>query len=176
MSLQGKILCFYCAYLFRLPTINSAATIQNYSNNLKSAWSKMGILISEFDKSVYLDILKGTKRLLPQKPDTRPAFLLPHLTPPRIFISPITSNQLLLKAAVIWGFLAMFRYGSYNKLGIKNLFVVGQDGREFPIRLGSYEELSYYFKKQNAISFYFTFSSKYHPIAHAFFCKLSSQF
>ena len=37
LSLNGMVLCFYTAYLFRLTSINSAKTIQNYSSQLKSA-------------------------------------------------------------------------------------------------------------------------------------------
>ena len=133
----------------------------------------MGIQFSVFDELVHSDILKGAERLLPKKPDSRPAFLLPHYQPPNIFTTPITNTQLLLKATVIFGFIGMFRFSTYDKLGISNLIIVGRNGREYGVLSGSFEEISFYFNQANAIGFYFTFSAKYHPVAHAFFCKLS---
>ena len=103
-ALNGMVLCFYTAYLFRLPSINSAKTIQNYSSQLKSTWSKIGILITEFDESMRRDIIKGAQKLLPAKPDMRPAFLLPHYFLRNIFLYPGTISQVRLRAAVIWGF------------------------------------------------------------------------
>ena len=67
----------------------------------------------------------------------------------------------------------MFRFATYNKLGRHNLVVVGGDGSEYRIMSGSFRELNYYFQNQKAIGFYFQFAAKYHPVAHAFFCRLS---
>ena len=75
----------------------------------------MGILFTAFDELVHSDVLKGAERLLPKERDSRPAFLLPHYLPPRIFRTPITNTQLLLKAAVIFGFIGMFRFSTYDK-------------------------------------------------------------
>lgn len=138
----------------------------------------MGIKINLFDESVHRDIIKGVQRLLPWKPDTRPAFLLPHYFIHPIFFNPQTKTQLLLKAAVIWGFLGMFRFATYEKLAIHNLVIVGRAAEEYKLVLGSPSELRYYFVEKEAIGFYFTFPDKYHPIAHAFFNKLTkvSQF
>ena len=36
LSLNGMILCFYTADLFRLPSVNSATSIENYARHLKS--------------------------------------------------------------------------------------------------------------------------------------------
>ena len=170
LSLNGLIICFYTAYLFRLPSIKSATTIENYSRQLKSAWQKTGILLTEFDKLVLTDMIKGAKRLLPNVPDTRPAFLLPHYNLPFIFERPLTTNQFVLKAAVIWGFLGMFRFVTYNNLGVHNLVIVGGDGRTLRLESGCYDEVVYYFTKRGAAGFYFQFADKYHPIAHAFYC------
>ena len=67
----------------------------------------------------------------------------------------------------------MFRFATYAKLGLHNLTIVGMDGREYRIKNGSRTELDYYFTRCRAIGFYFQFPDKYHPVAHAFFCKLS---
>ena len=119
-------------------------------------------------------MIKGSQRLLQTTPDTRAAFLLPHYSLHPIFLKPHTRSQLLLKAAVTLGFLGMFRFSTYKKLGINNLRIVGQNGTEHCITSGSLTELSHHFCQKRAHGFYFTFSSKYHPIAFAFFSKLSA--
>ena len=81
---------------------------------------------------------------------------------------------MLLRAAVIFGFLGMFRFSSYAKLGLHNLVVVGKNAIEYQIMTGALAELQFYFDHLGAIGFYFRFPSKYHPLAYAFFCKLSS--
>ena len=68
----------------------------------------------------------------------------------------------------------MFRFATYEKLTISNLVIVGTAAEEYHLATGSASELLYYFEGKEAIGFYFTFSDKYHPIAHAFFSKLSS--
>ena len=100
LSQNGLILCFFTAYLFRLPSINSAKTIGNYSYRVKAAQVQNGLTFARFDTSVHRDILNGIERLLPNKPDSRPAFLLPHYLLPPIFAKPRTYTHLLLKAAV----------------------------------------------------------------------------
>ena len=176
LSMNGMVLRFYTAYLFRLTSINSSKTIQNYSTQLKSAESKIGIQITEFDDSMRRDIIKGAQKMLPAKPEMRPAFLLPHYFLRNIFLHPGTYPQIRLKAAVIWGFLGMFRFSTYAKLGIHNLVVVGVNGREHHIKTGTTAELTHYFVEKKALGFYFQFPAKYHPIGYAFFCKLSDYF
>ena len=156
-----------------MPSIKSATSLENYARQLKSAWQKIGILITDFDNSVLNDMIRGAKRLRPKKPDTRPAFLLPHYQLPYIFKRPLTSTQFLLKVAVLWGFMGMFRFATYAKLGVHNLVIVGGDGRTFVVESGSFDEINYYFTTRGAVGFYFQFDDKYHPIAHAFFCRLS---
>ena len=173
LSLNGMVLCFYTAYLFRLNSINSANTIANYSRQLKSAWEKIGITVTVFDDSVRRDIVKGAQRLLPKKPDMRPAFLLRHYFVHPVFLTPKTLTQLRLKAATIWGFFGMFRFATYEKLTIKNLVIVGRNAEEHHLTTGSLAEVKHYFFGKAAVGFYFQFSDKYHPLAHAFFCKLT---
>ena len=93
-------------------------------------------MLTDFDHSVHTDVLKGVERLLPQRSDPRLAFLLPHYDPPPVLTVPITNTQLLLKAATIWGFIGMFRFGTYGKLNISNLTVVGRLGHEHPVISG----------------------------------------
>ena len=125
------ILCFYSAYLFFLPTINSAKTIDNYSRRVRSAWGKIGLTFTEFNQSVLKDVLKRVKRLLPQKPNTRPAFILPNNLLQPIFNKPLLATQLLLKSALTLGLFGMIRFSTYKRLGIHNLVIVAADGDEF---------------------------------------------
>ena len=166
------ILCFYTAYLFRLPSVNSAKTIVNYSSRIRSAWGKVGLTLTEFDHSVLKDVLKGVKRLLPQEPDTKPAFILPNYLLPPIFYKPLSASQ--LKSAVTLGFLGMFRFSTYKKLGIHNLVIVADDGEEFRMSDRSFPDMRDFLQRGKAIGFYFQFPAKFHPVAHAFFCKLSN--
>ena len=78
LSLSGMILCFFIAFLYRRPSINSAATITHYTSSLQSSWSLQGVQLTNFDQSIIRAMKKGIKRLLPQQPDRRAAFLLPH--------------------------------------------------------------------------------------------------
>ena len=66
----------------------------------------------------------------------------------------------------------MFRFSTYEKLGIQNLVIVGRNAIEYQIE--SPEEITFYFSQKNAVGFYFRFSDKYHPLAFAFFCRLSN--
>ena len=134
----------------------------------------MGLTLTDFDQSVLKDVQKGIKRMLPQKPDTRPAFLLPNYCLPSIFKCPLSSSHLIMKSAVIFGFLGMFRFSTYDKLGLHNLVLVAADGEEMQITEGTNLQVESYLQHQKIIGFYFQFAAKYHPVAHAFFCSLSN--
>ena len=54
----------------------------------------------------------------------------------------------------------MFRFSTYDKLGLHNLVVVGVDGRKFRVELGPTTELDYYFEKHRKIGLYFQFAAK----------------
>ena len=157
------ILCFYTAYLFRLPTITSATTIANYAHRIRSAWGKMGITLTDFDQSVLGDILKGAKRLLPRQPDKRPAFLLPNYCLPPTFERPLSATRLIMKALVTFGFLAMLRFSAYSKLGIQNLVIVAGDGQEFQISEDSATDLPELFHRRQAVGFYLPIRLKVSP-------------
>ena len=68
----------------------------------------------------------------------------------------------------------MFRFATYGKLGTHILFLVGKNGTEHQLKVGSIAELNFYFIQKQALGFYFRFSDKYHPLAYAFFCELSN--
>ena len=99
-------------------------------------------------------------------------FILPHCVLPLIFVSPLNVSQLILKAAVIFGFFGMFRQHTYVRLGFANLFVVGRLGKVFKLRCGSYHEVYYYVIKKRCLGFYFVFPDKYHSKVHAYVSRL----
>ena len=67
----------------------------------------------------------------------------------------------------------MFRFATYHKLGFHNIVIVGPDAREYRLLSGSAAQLEVYFRQKGAIGFYFHFPDKYHPLGHAFFCRLT---
>ena len=67
----------------------------------------------------------------------------------------------------------MFRFSTYEKLGINNLVVVGKKGSESRIKTGSLSEIIFYFVEKAALGFYFHFPDKYHQSAFAFFPRLT---
>ena len=96
------------------------------------------------------------------------AFLLPHYHYPRIFLSPLSVDHLLFKAALIFGFFGMFRFSTFHKLGAPTTVLVDVAGREFALTKQNYALL-----QSPAIrGFYFSFSSKCHPHARAYYCTL----
>ena len=171
-SIICLIIIFYTAHLVLTPTINAYSTVYGYVNRLRSSWKDAGYQLSEYDSSVVKKVLAGARRLMPKKYDSRLAYLLPHYDLPEIFLRPVTLEQQLMKVAVIWGFIGMFRYSTYHKLGIRNLTIVGRCGREFKLYTASFAELQFYFIRNEAPGFFFEFPDKYHPIARAFFCRL----
>ena len=116
LSLKGISLCFFIASLFVYTPLKSAATIRGYVSHVRGAWTNNGGILSDFDSETVNKILRGVRRIRPQPPDVRAAFLLPHLDFPHYFFDPLNTSQLLLKAAVILGFFGMYRFNTYDRL------------------------------------------------------------
>lgn len=173
LTLGGLTLCFFIASLFTDESTKSQKTIRGYVSHVRVAWAVGGWKLADFDSWVVAQILRGVERLRPSKPDTRAAFLLPHLHLPQHFKMPLNKNQLWLKAAIILGFLGMFRFHTYAKLTTKNIVVVGQNGEETNLTSGSATEVRGHFDKRKAIGFYFKFDDKFHPNSRAYYCKLA---
>ena len=108
----------------------------------------------------------------PPHPDRRVAFLLPHYSFPSAFVRPLSKNLLLFKAAVVFGFLGMFRFCTFAKLSKKSIVLVSSKGREFRLSSGSTAELSALARVHKICGFYFLFSSKFHAHARAYFCSM----
>ena len=98
---------------------------------------------------------------------------LPHYTFPSAFIRPHSTDILLFKAAVVFGFLGMFRYSSFAKLTASSIVPVTVSGRELALRSGKYSELTTYARQYDISGFYFRLTSKFHPHARAYYCSLS---
>ena len=172
VSLKGLLLSFFAASLFVNPKNLQYATIRNYVGHIRAKWSQAGSPLLPYDHEILARVLKGISTLRPTKPDTRTAFLLPHIKIPPNFSTPLTSDQLIFKAAVIFGFLGMFRYGTFDKLSVNSLILVCASGIELSVKEGTWDELGGLMNEFTVTGFYFRFASKFHPRARAYFCRL----
>ena len=167
ISLKGLLLCFFAASLFLNPKNLQYATIRNYVGHIRGMWAHAGAPLPPYDREILARVLKGISTLRPTRRDTRTAFLLPHIKVPHSFSSPLTSDQLIFKAAVIFGFFGMFRFGTFDKLCKNSLILVCASGAELAVNTGTWEELKKLTKGVNVTGFYFRFTSKFHPRARA---------
>ena len=168
ISLKGLLLCFFIAHLFRQPQNLRYTTIRNYVGHVRAVWTQQGCDLPLFDKRVITRVLRGVRALRPTEFDGRVAFLLPHLKLPTIFTHPHSLDHLLFKAAVIFGFLGMFRFSSFDKVIAPRIVLVDVSGREFTFTQARLSLLM----SQRLTGFYFSFSSKCHPNARAYYCAL----
>ena len=171
VSLKGLLLCFFAGSLFADTNQYQSSTIRNYVGHVRSAWSKQGAELSAFDTAVLNRVLRGVASLRPADPDKRVAFLLPHYTFPPAFIQPLSTDLLLFKAAVVFGFLGMLRFGSFAKISARSIVLITPQGREFQLSSGTYGELSAITWRFTVCEFYFHFSAKFHAHARAYFCS-----
>ena len=174
LSLKGLLLCFFAGNLFANAKQFQSSTIRNYVGHVRAAWTKQGSELSAFDHAVVSRVLRGITNLRPANPDRRAAFLLPHYSFPAAFIRPLSTDLLLFKAAVVFGFLGMFRFSSFAKISAASIVLVTANGRELRLSTGSYAELYSMANKYHIRGFYFTFSAKFHAHARAYFCALGA--
>ena len=172
VSLKGLLLCFFAGSLFTDAKRFQSSTVKNYVGHVRAAWTKQGAELSQFDNAVLRRVLRGVSSLRPAHPDRRVAFLLPHYSFPSAFVRPLSKNLLLFKAAVVFGFLGMFRYSTFAKLSKKSIVLVTVSGRELRLSTGSNAELTALTREYKIFGFYFHFSSKFHAHARAYFCSL----
>ena len=172
LSLKGLLLCFFAGHLFANDKQFQSSTIRNYVGHVRATWAKQGAELCAFDNTVLNRVLRGVTSLRPANPDRRVAFLLPHYSFPPAFVNPLSRDFLLFKAAVVFGFLGMFRFSSFAKLSATSIVLVTTEGRELNISTGTYAELSAIARMFNVCGFYFHFSSKFHTHARAYFCAL----
>ena len=173
LSLRGLVLCFFSASLFLNNKNLKSSTIRHYVGHIRTHWEKMGATLTTFDKYIISRILKGVVALRPTTPNKRTAFLLPHFVFPETVKSPMSKDQLIFKAAVIFGFFGMFRYSTFGKLTYHSVVLISKNREEFPLEFGTYMELEHFIKTKNISGFYFHFAAKFHPDGRAYYCKLS---
>ena len=173
LSLRGLVLCFFTASLFLNRKNLKSSTIRNYVGHIRPDWEKSGATLTHFDKKIISRILKGVAALRPTTADKRTAFLLPHFEFPETVKNPLSKDQLIFKAAVIFGFLGMFRYSSFGKLSCHSVVLISQNREEFTLETGTYLELEHLIKTKNIFGFYFRFAAKFHHDGRAYYCKLS---
>ena len=140
--------------------------------HVKTSWEKSGANLTTFDKIVISRLLKGVATLRPAANDKRTAFLLPHFKLPTIFRHPYSKDQLIFKAAVIFGFFGMFRFSTFSKLSYKSVVLISEGRDEFTLRSGSHLEMRHLLQTKNITGFYFQFPAKFHPNGRAYYCKL----
>ena len=124
LSLKGLLLCFFSASLFMNPATLQHSTIRNYVCHVRTNWLTSGAPLTPFDKQIVTRVLRGVANLRPCRPDPRVAFLLPHLNPPLIFNCPLSIDHLLYKAATIYGFFGMLRFGTFANLTPQSITLV----------------------------------------------------
>ena len=120
---------------------------------------KKGYAIKILGSPLLKAVMRGVKRCMPPKADSRVAFLLIHYQLPRL-----KKNI----AAISFGFFAMFRFYSYSKFGMENLTLVLKGGREVTPLLVGYEVTLDLLTSNCVVGFYFIFDDKFHLGARAY--------
>ena len=163
LSLRGLLLCFFTASLFLDRKKLKSTTIRNYVGHIRAKWEKTGVNLTVFDKTILSRLLKGVATLRPPTTDKRTAFLLPHFNFPDTFKHPYSRDQLIFKAAVIFGFLGMFRFSTFGKLSCHSVVLISAGRDEFQLRSGTYAELNHLLRYKNIMGFLLPLCCKVPP-------------
>ena len=166
-------LIFFAAYLFEVDSIRSHSTIRNYMSQVKQLYVKRGYPKKMLESDLLKAVMKGIKRCMPPKADTRIAFLLIHYPLPVEFRRPKNLTIKKALAAIVFGFFAMLRFHSYDKFEMKNLTLVLKGGKEVTPTLCGCRVVQKLLHSNQVYGFYFTFDDKFHPRARAYYCKLA---
>ena len=166
-------LCFFAAHLLLKKSIKSASTISCYIAHVKHQWVKSGCCPEYLASDVLTRVLKGISRIRPKQQDTRPAFLLPSYRLPLHFRHPISGQRCAQISAAIFSFFGMLRFHVLQKLSLKSLVLVGTRGKEHKMTHLSLQNQERLLFSSAIIGFYFDISDKYHPVARAYYPKLS---
>ena len=128
-------LVFFAAYLFELDTIKSDGTIRNYMSHVSQFYVKKGYPKNRLNSPLIKAVMRGVKRCMPPKSDSRIAFLLIQYHIPRWLRDARSCTTKKSFAAILLGLFAMLRFHTYNKLCRENLTIVLKGGgRSFPIK------------------------------------------
>ena len=166
-------LCFCAVALFQKKSNKSARTIRSYIRHVKNQWIQKGCDPEILKSDVLERVLKGLKRRLPPKSDTRPAFLLPHYNLPLSFCHPTTQQLCATMAAVIFGFFGLARFHVLEQLTIDALTMVDRGGHEYKIRNFSPQNCKKTIFSKKVIGFFFDIDDKFHPAARVYLPKVA---
>ena len=136
-------------------------------------WIRTGCDPDALKSDVLSRVLKGLKRRLPAKRDSRPAFLLPHYRLPLKFRHPTSGKQCSTMAAVIFGFFGLSRFHILEKLTVDALSMVDRGGHVYKISSLSKRNRKKVLFSNKVIGFYFDISDKFHPVARVYLPRLS---
>ena len=165
-------LVFFAAYLFETDSIKSHTTIRNYMSHVMQFYIKKGFPKRKLVSPLLKAVMRGIKRCIPPKPDSRIAFLLIHYSFPRQYRKPKSDIEKRAIAAMVFGFFAMLRFHSYSKFGWGNLTIVLRGGKEVTPSKFNHKIVIRLLLSNCVCGFYFTFEDKFHPGARAYFCKV----
>ena len=166
-------LCFFAVKLFLKKSIKSSKTIRSYIRHVKNCWIQNGVNPESLDSDVLERVLKGLKRRLPSKKDTRPAFLLPHYTLPNELGHPTSGQLCATLAAVIFGFFGLARFHILKKLELKALSLVDKGGHEYKMHKLSKKFFKKVLFSDKIIGFFFEVEDKFHPVARVYLPRVS---
>ena len=165
-------LCFFAISLFLKKSIKSVSTIKSYVRHVKNLWIRNGCDSKLLRSDVLNRVLKGLKRRLPPKKDTRPAFLLPHYRLPKKFSHPSNGRHCSTMAAIIFGFFGLSRFHILKQFNIDSLSLVDRKGVQYKIRRFSPEGRKKVLFSDQIIGFFFDVHDKFHPVARVYLPKL----
>ena len=166
-------LCFFAAFLLLKKSIKSASTISCYVSHVKNKWITLGCNPKYLESDILTRVLKGISRIRPRKPDTRPAFLLPSYRIPLQLRHPISGHRCAQISAAVFCFFGMLRFHVLQKLQLKSLILVDVRGKEHKMRNFPPPLQERLLFAPKIIGFYFDISDKFHPVARAYYPKLS---
>ena len=166
-------LCFFAVSLFLKKSIKSANTIRSYVRHVKNLWIQNGCKPDRLQSDILNRVLKGLKRQLPPKKDTRPAFLLPHYGLPRKFRYPASGRLCSTIAAIIFGFFGLSRFHILKQMNINSLCLVDTKGVQYKIHQFAPEGRKKVLFSDKIIGFFFDVCDKYHPVARVYLPKLA---
>ena len=165
-------LVFFAAYLFELESIKSYGTIRNYMSHVTQFYVQKGHIKKRLNSPLLKAVLCGIKRCMPPKADSRVAFLLIHYQFPTHMKHTRSITVKKAIAAISFGFFAMLRFHTYQKLCLENLTLVLRGGKEVNPAVVGHKIVLNLLTSGSVVGFYFMFDDKFHPGARAYFCMV----
>ena len=120
-------LAFFMAHLVLKPTIKKASTILCYETHVKWMFRREGCDPEEYQTPFLQQVRTGLKKTLPSKRDSRSALILPVYLKLQLFHMTTSRDLMLLKFAVIIGFVGMLRPHTFDQLTRLSFMLVVKD-------------------------------------------------